>query len=186
MLKNAQRITDPLWRNFCIALYAVSWKQWELYEKVEDARYSHGGYFQFRHEFRHLERRIRSDGTVRSPNREERASYSALRRLLIFISNFFLVSATYVIVISSDTRGVQFVVSYRNNDNDAQSYLNELRACSTYAICLCVYSIKSELFYSKATRLLLRQVALSVSWCLLFKRQKTVLGRISHFFSHFL
>lgn len=137
----------------------MSWKQWELYEEVEDARYSPGGYFQFRHEFRHLERRIRSDETVRSPNREERASYRAVRRLLIFISNFFLVSAAHVIVISSDRRGAQFVVSYRNNNNDVLEWTTRMY----YVRCLfCVYSIKSELFYSKATRLLLRQVALLV------------------------
>jgi len=145
--KIAEQITDPLWRHFYIVLYEVSWKQWELYEEVEDARYSPGGYFQFRHEFRHLERRPRSNETVRSPTREERAaSYHALRRLLIFISNFFLVSATYMKVISSDRRGVQFVLSHPNNDNNTQFYLNELCLPSTYAIVHYVYSIKSELF----------------------------------------
>jgi len=90
--------------------------------EVEDARYSPGGYFQFRHEFRHLERSLRSDETVRSPNREERAaSYGALRRLLIFISNFFLVSAAYMKVISLERRSIRFILSYPNNDKDAQS-----------------------------------------------------------------
>jgi hypothetical protein len=110
-------------------------------------RYSPGGYFQFRHEFRYLERRLRSDETVHSPNHEKRAaSYRALRRLLIFISNYFLASAAYIKVVSSDRRGIKFILSYPNNDNDAPSYVNELCVCSTYAICHCVYSIKSELF----------------------------------------
>jgi len=125
----------------------VSWNQRELYEEVEDARYSSGGYFQFRHEFRHLERRLRSDETVCSPHRKKRvASYRAMRHLLIFISNFFLVSAAYMKVTSSDRRDIQFILSYLNNDNDAHSYLNELCACSTYASGHCIYSIKSVLF----------------------------------------
>jgi hypothetical protein len=134
-----------------------------MYEEVEDARYSSGGYFQFRHEFRHLERRLRSDETVCSPNRKKRvASYRALRRLLIFISNLFLFSAAYMKVASSDRRGIQFNLSYLSNDNDAHLYLDELCVCSTYAIGHCIYSIKSVLFYSKSICLLLRQITLLV------------------------
>jgi hypothetical protein len=166
VLKIAERNTDAVWRNVYIVLYEVSWKQWELYEEVEDARYSPGGYFQFRLEFRHLERRLRSDEPVHSPNSEEMlATCSKLPRiagLLIFISNFFHVSAAYMKLISSDRRSKQFVLSYSNNDNHAKSYVNELRTRCTYAICHCVYYIKCELYHSKCIRLLLRQMALLV------------------------
>jgi hypothetical protein len=91
---------------------------------------------------------------------EREASYSTLRRLLIFIPNYFHVSAAFMKVISSDRRSKQFILSYPNSDNGAQSYLNELHVCSTYAVFHCVYSIKLELFYSKAICLLLRQLTL--------------------------
>jgi hypothetical protein len=150
---------DPLWRHFYIVVYEVSWKQWELYEEVEDAKYSPGGYFQFRHEFRHLERRPAQmrQSALRIASNVQQVTAQCGVCLSSFLTSFSFQQRTWKWFLQTDAVYISFYHILTMTTIHSFTWINY-----AYLLPTLLSTVHTPLnlsyFYSKSIRLLLSQI----------------------------